>query len=133
MADTLSSLLSSPSRHPALCGSITYLTGDVVPFSPDQAMACSVSEGAQSGFLLGGAFSAACSLTLNNQEEIFTLGKDPYGAQVRVNMCIGEIETPLCVFTVSRVIRRSRDPRLTLTGSEALGTAFEAAFQDPFT
>ena len=129
---TLSQLLAAPHRQPALAGTVTYLTGASLSFGPDQAMAFSLSEGAQSGALLGGAFSASCSLTLNNQDAAFTSGRSPYGAQVKVFLEIGGMRAPLAVFTVSKVVRRENDPRLILSGSDAMGTAFEAEFQDDF-
>ena len=129
---TLSQLLAAPDRQPTLSGTVTYPTGTSLSFGPDQAMAFFLSEGAQSGTLLGGAFSAACSLTLNDQDAFFTAGRSPYGAHVRVYLDIGGMCAPLAVFTVSKVARRENDPRLTLSGSDAMGTAFEALFQDDF-
>ena len=124
--------LRAPRRHTWLCGSVTYLTGDVANFTGEQAVAFSMSEGAGNGLLLGGAFSAACSLTLLNDDGAFTDARTPYGAQVKVFLATEEGSAPLCVFTVCRVVRRENDARLVLSGSDALGTAFNAAFEDDF-
>lgn len=124
--------LRAPRRHTWLCGSVTYLTGDVANFTGEQAVAFSMSEGAGNGLLLGGAFSAACSLTLLNDDGAFTDARTPYGAQVKVFLATEEGSAPLCVFTVCRVIRRENDARLVLSGSDALGTAFNAVFEDDF-
>ena len=127
---SLSSLLAAPARRIGLCGQITYLTGESVPFSGGDALSFSLSEGG--GFLLGGAFSAACALTLNDADGVFTARRAPYGAQVQVDLTAGEERAPLCAFTVSRVSRRENAAALTLSGCDAMGTAFEAAFTDDF-
>ena len=80
---TLSQLLAAPDRHPFLSGAVTDLTGDSVSFSGADALSFSLSEGG-SGFLLGGAFSAACSLTLYDRDGGFTAHRSLYGAQVAV-------------------------------------------------
>ncbi len=123
-----SDLLAASQRQPYLNGTVTCLTGAVVPFSGSQAVGFSLSEGG--GSLLGGAFSASCQLTLAN--DALPDGVSPYGAQVRVNLALGDESAPLAVFTVTRVIRRENDPRLILQGFDALGTAFEGEFQDSF-
>ena len=128
---TLSQLLAAPDRHPFLSGAVTDLTGDSVSFSGADALSFSLSEGG-SGFLLGGAFSAACSLTLYDRDGGFTAHRSLYGAQVAVYLNEGEQRAPLCVFTVSKITRRENDRALTLSGSDALGTAFQAPFQDDF-
>ena len=128
----ISQLLSAPARQPFLSGTLTYLTGQILPFSGDDAIQCTVSEGPSNGLLLGGAFSASCQLILNNREGVFTADRSPYGAQVRLYLNAGEERAPLIVFTVTKVIQRDCDPRLTLQGTDALGTAFEGAFQDTF-
>ena len=132
MPETFSSLLRSPARRTFLSGSITYLTGETLSFGGGQVLSFSQSEGAQGGQLLGGAFSAACSLILRNQDSFFTNARAPYGAQVRLRLCAEDQSVPLACFTVSRVSRREGDPRLILSGSDALGTAFEAPFEDAF-
>lgn len=133
MSDTLSSLLTAPDRHCFLSGTITCLTGEAVSFSGAQAMGFSMSEGASGGKLLGGAFSAACSLTLNDADRLFTAHRSFHGAQVAVRLCADTFSAPLCVFTVQKTARREGDPRLTLSGTDALGTAFEGVLEDTFT
>lgn len=130
---SLSASLRAPDRHVFLSGSIVCLTGQSLTFSGDQALAFTMSEGASSGSLLGGAFSAACSLTLDDREEAFTLSASLYGAQVTVCLADGEDSAPLAVFTVTKVTKRENDPRLILSGSDALATAFDGAFEDRFT
>ncbi len=129
----LSASLARPDRHPSLSGTIVYLTGRTVAFSGSDALAFSLSEGASGGQMLGGAFSASCSLTLNDAGGDFTRSASPFGAQVTVRLCEGADSAPLCTFTVSRVVRRDSDPRLTLQGTDALGTAFAGMFQDGLT
>lgn len=127
-----SAYLARSDRRLSLSGTVTYLTGASVAFTGAQAMDFSLSEGVGNGFLLGGAFSASCSLTLSDQDKRFTGGRTPYGAQVRVYLDAGEDRLPLAVFTVTKAVKREREPFLTLSGCDALGTAFEAAFQDAF-
>ncbi|MBR1585718.1 MAG: hypothetical protein IJ662_09280 [Clostridia bacterium] len=129
----LTSYLSRPDRHLFLAGTMTFLTGDALPFSGDQVLSFSLSEGSSSGQLLGGAFAATCTLTLNNADGSFTLGHTPYGAQVTVRLCEENESAPLITFTVTKVVKRENDPRLTLSGTDALGTAFEGVFEDSFT
>ena len=124
--------LTRPDRRLSLSGVVTYTTGASVPFSGAEAVGFSLSEGVGGGFLLGGAFSATCTLTLSNRDGRFTLGRAPYGALVRVYLDAESDRMPLAVFTVSRIVRREKEPFLTLSGSDAMGTAFEAAFQDDF-
>jgi len=126
------SSLLSPSRHLCISGEITYLTGAVLSFSGAQVLRFSMSEGAGEGILLGGAFSASCSLTLFDSAVIFTFPHSPKGAQARVFLEMEGEKMPLCVFTVSSVSREDGSSRLHLSGCDALGTAFEAAFQDRF-
>lgn len=128
----LNDLLASPSRHLFLSGSLTCLTGRVLSFSGDQAIAFSLSEGPSDGNLLGGAFSASCSLTLSDADGAFSGGVSLFGAQAEVRLCAGEESAPLCVFTVGKVTRREGDPRLVLTGTDALATAFEGPLTDDF-
>ncbi len=129
---SLSALLSAPARQPSLSGEITCLTGETLLFSGDRAMAFQMNEGVSSGQLLGGAFSAACTLTLHNADGYFTHARSLFGAKVRVNLCLEEYAAPLCVFFVSRVSAQEGDLRLLLSGSDALGTAFESTFTDEF-
>ena len=129
---TFSQLLASPSRHPFLSGTVTYLTGETIPFTGADAIAFSMSEGSAGGALLGGAFSAACSLTLCNRENAFSGVRIPYGAQVKVYLNEQDQRQPLCVFTVSKVVRVERDSALILSGADALSTAFEAPLEDDF-
>ena len=129
----LTSYLSRPDRHLFLAGTMTFLTGDALPFSGDQVLSFSLSEGSSSGQLLGGAFAATCTLTLNNADGSFTLGHTPSGAQVTVRLCEENESAPLITFTVTKVVKRENDPRLTLSGTDALGTAFEGVFEDSFT
>ena len=130
---SLSASLRAPDRHLSLSGSILCLTGQSLSFSGSQALAFSMSEGTSSGNLLGGAFSAACSLTLDDRDERFTLAASPYGAQVTVRLTDGEESAPLVTFTVTKVTKRENDPRLTLSGSDALAAAFDGVFEDDFT
>ena len=129
---TLSQLLSAPDRHPFLSGAITYLTGETAAFSGEDALSFTLSEGGAGGSLLGGAFSAACSLTLRDLDGAFTAHRTPYGALVKVYLNAGDQRAPLCVFTVTKVTRRENAAALTLSGCDALGTAFEAEFSDDF-
>lgn len=129
----IAQLLSAPARRPFLTGTITYLTGHILSFTGNDAIQCTISEGASNGLLLGGAFASTCQLILNNRDEMFTADRTPYGAQVHLCLGAGEEQSPLIVFTVTKVIQRENDPRLTLQGTDALGTAFEGAFQDSFT
>ncbi len=129
---TFSQLMASPSRHPFLSGTIAYLTGETVAFSGADAIAFSMSEGSAGGALLGGAFSASCSLTLCNRENAFSGVRTPYGAQVKVYLNEQDQRQPLCVFTVSKVVRQETDSALILSGADALGTAFEAPLEDDF-
>ncbi|MBQ9263744.1 MAG: hypothetical protein IJ189_05975 [Clostridia bacterium] len=126
----LTDRLSAPDRHPYLSGEITYLTGKILHFSGDQALSFSLSEGSSNGNLLGGAFSAACTLTLNNADAAFTNANTPYGAQVKVRLCEGEDSAEMITFTVTKVVKRENDPRLTLSGCDAIGTAFDGAWAD---
>ena len=128
----LTDLLASPSRHLFLSGVLTCLTGLTLPFSGDQVLSFSLSEGPSDGNLLGGAFSASCSLPLSDADGAFSGGASLFGAQAEVRLCAGEESAPLCVFTVGKVSRREGDPRLVLTGTDALATAFESLFSDGF-
>ena len=49
-----SSLLAAPARQTRLCGQITYLTGDILSFTPARALAFSCAQGVSDGRLLGG-------------------------------------------------------------------------------
>lgn len=129
----LASFLALPSRQLHLSGTIQYLNGSTRAFGGAQALAFSMSEGAAGGGLLGGVFSASCTLALHNADEYFTLSASPYGAQATVLLNGGNESAPLAVFTVTRVSKRENDPRLILTGQDALGTAFHGAFTDGFT
>ena len=122
------SALTSPGRHLSLAGEITDLTGAVLSFGPERVFAFSLSEGSADGRLLGGAFSAVCSVTLDDRDGAFTALHDLWSASVRVSLCAGEDSWLLCVFTAARV--RRREGTLTLSGSDALGTAFEGVFED---
>ena len=126
----LSAILPLPSRRLSLSGVITYLTGATRAFNGGDALSFSLSEGAAGGGMLGGVFSASCSLTLNDKDGAFTLEHSPYGAQVRVRLCQDEDSAPLAVFTVTKAAKRENDPRLILTGQDALGTAFNGLFED---
>lgn len=127
-----SSLLAAPARQTRLFGQITYLTGDTLSFTPARALAFSCAQGVSDGRLLGAAAAASCRLTLDNTGGFFTNARTIYGAQVRVLLAMGEQTAPLAVFTVTDVSRAEGDPRLTLSGMDALGTAFDAPFQDDF-
>lgn len=129
---TLANLLSAPARQPTLSGEIVYLTGETLFFSEDRAISFQMSEGVSNGQLLGGAFSASCSLTLHNADGYFTDARSLSGAQIRVNLCLGDFVFPLCVFFVSKAASQEGDLRLILTGHDALGVAFESAFSDEF-
>ncbi|MCR4887293.1 MAG: hypothetical protein K5919_10305 [Clostridiales bacterium] len=122
------SALTSPGRHLSLAGEITDLTGAVLAFGPERVFAFSLSEGSADGRLLGGPFSAVCSVTLDDRDGAFTALHDLWSASVRVSLCAGEETWPLCVFTAARV--RRQEGRLTLSGSDALGTAFDGVFED---
>ena len=128
----LTDLLEAPARQLSLSGEITLLTGTRLPFDGRQVLSFSLSEGCSDGHLLGGAFSAACTLALHNAEGYFTGGYSLMGAQVCVWLCAGEEQSPLAVFTVSQVSNQWAAGRLVLSGADALGTAFEAAFEDDF-
>jgi len=129
----LSAILPLPSRQLRLSGAISYLTGLTRAFDGGDAMAFTLSEGAAGGSMLGGVFSASCSLTLNDRDGAFTADASPYGAQVTVRLCQEEDRETLAVFTVAKVSRRENDPRLILTGQDALGTAFSGVFEDELT
>lgn len=131
-AQTLAALLSAPDRHPELAGQATLLTGEIVSFAGDQAISFTLSEGVSDGQLLGGALSAACTLTLYDPAGAWTRTRTPYGAQVCLSLVLGEESAPLAVFTVTKVSRAEGDGRLILSGSDALGTAFEGEFEDGF-
>lgn len=120
----------TPSRLTHLSGQITYLTGAELSFSGDQAISFTLSEGAADGRLLGGAFSASCALTLDNHDAAFTHHRSLWGAYIRVYLHVGEDRMPLAAFTVSKAAQQENDSRLTLSGSDALGGAFEGAFED---
>lgn len=125
------SVFTAPGRHLSLAGEITDLTGASLPFGPERVLSFSLSEGSADGRLLGGAFSAACSLTLDDGDGAFTDLHELWSASVRISLCAGESAYPLCVFTAARV--RRQGGRLTLSGSDALGTAFEGVFEDDLT
>ena len=129
----LSDVLSAPSRQVYLSGFLTYLTGRTEVFSGQDVIAFSMSEGASSGTLLGGAFSSSCALTLNNASGRFTFAQSPYGAQLQLYLNADAFVTPLIVATVTKVSRRPRDPRLILKASDALGTAFNGLWRDTLT
>ena len=104
---SLSDLLNAPARQPSLSGEIVCLTGETLFFSGDRALGFQMSEGAGNGQLLGGAFSASCSLTLHNADGYFTHARSLFGAQIRVHLCLGDFVSPLCVFFVSKVVKSS--------------------------
>ena len=123
--------LAASSRNFFLSGEMELLTGARLSFTGGQALSFMMSEGGNDGQLLGGAFSASCSLSLYDEEGYFT----PYslkGARVQVNLCAGEHQSPLAVFYVTKAVYRPESRQITLAGSDALGVAFETAFADDF-
>lgn len=123
--------LSAPGRRLSLAGEISLSTGACLSFDGSQALSFSLSEGSNTGNLLGGAFSAVCALTLYDREDIFR----PYsliGARVQLYLCAGDERAPLACFFVTRVSRQEGSKQLHLSGSDALGVAFETAFEDDF-
>ncbi|MBE5787967.1 MAG: hypothetical protein E7324_10625, partial [Clostridiales bacterium] len=123
--------LAASSRNFFLSGEMELLTGARLSFTGGQALSFMMSEGGNDGQLLGGAFSAACSLALYDGEGYFA----PHslrGAQVRVNLCTGDSQSPLAVFYVTQAVFHPESKQITLTGSDALGVAFETAFADDF-
>ena len=120
----------SPARSTGICGEITYLTGTTRTFSGERAVSFSRSEGVQDGMLLGAALSASYQLTLDNADGYFTSPHTPYGAMVRVTLTENGQTVPVGVFTVTQTGFSESTGRLTLSGADAMGTAFEAAWED---
>ena len=120
----------SPARRTGICGEITYLTGAIRSFTAEQAVTFSRSEGVQDGMLLGAALSASYQLTLDNAGGYFTAPHTPYGAQVRVFLTEDGENVPVGVFTVTQTGFSESTGRLTLSGADAMGTAFDAAWED---
>ena len=120
----------SPARRTGICGEITYLTGATRSFTAEQAVSFSRSEGVQDGMLLGAALSASYQLTLDNVDGYFTFPHTPYGAQVRVSLTENDQSVPVGVFTVTQTGLSESTGRLTLSGADAMGTAFDAAWED---
>lgn len=129
--EMFSALLSSPSRHLSLAGEMELLTGACLSFSGEQALSFSMSEGANDGMLLGGAFSASCTLVLHDGRDAFT-GLSFQGARVQVYLCAGEHRAPLSCFFVTAVSRQPERKQWQLKGCDALGLAFDAPFTDDF-
>lgn len=128
----MSTSFSDAARHYALVGSLTYLTGQTVTFSGQHALDFSRSEGVSDGFLLGGALSASYTLNLYDGDGRFTLSHAPYGASVSVYLKDEEDESyPLGQFIVSYANRAELTGVLTLSGSDAMATAFEGLWEDP--
>lgn len=122
-----------PARRTGICGEITYLTGATRAFTEEQAVSFSRSEGVQNGMLLGAALSASYQLTLDNADGAFTFPHTPYGAQIRVSLTENGRAVPVGVFTVTQAGHSETTGRLTLSGADAMGTAFEAAWEDDLT
>ena len=123
--------LSAPSRALSLEGTMDLTTGACLSFTGGQVLSFSLSEGSNTGQLLGGAFSAACRLALHNGDGYFT----PYsllGAKIQIFLCAGEERAPLACFFVQQVSRQEERKQLLLSGCDALGLAFDGAFSDDF-
>ena len=120
----------SSARYTGLCGAITYLTGRTLSFTGDRAVSFSRSQGVQDGMLLGAALSSSFQLVLDDADGFFTFPHTPYGAQVKVYLTDNDAETPVGVFTVSQSARAESTGRLTLSGMDAMGSAFEAEWID---
>lgn len=127
-----SSLLAAPARQTGLTGQICCASGAVIPFSAAQALGFSCSQGVSDGRLLGAVVSASCKLTLDNTANAFTAAHSLYGGQAAVYLTAGDASAPLAVFTITQISRSQGDPRLVLSGSDALSTAFDASFRDDF-
>lgn len=117
-------------RAIALSGSIHCLTGTSLSFTGEDVLSFSGQMGVGDGLLPGAVVAQQCTLMLHDREGKFTVGASLFGARVHVEIQAGEEKTPLAVFYVSGVAQRDASTCLTLSGTDALGCAFEAAWQD---
>ncbi|MBE5786822.1 MAG: hypothetical protein E7324_04695 [Clostridiales bacterium] len=132
LSQSFSAALSAPARHLSLTGEIELLTGTCLSFDGTQVLSFSMHTGAGDGLLLGGVFSSACTLVLRDENGCFTQGYSFRGALVRIFLQAGEERAPLAHFYVDALSHQPAENRLTLSGSDALSSALDGLFEDPF-
>ncbi len=117
-------------RYASLSGSVSCLNGTVLPFDSEDVVSFSGVNGVRNGMLPGAVVSQNCTLLLYDRDRRYTLGRSLFGAQVTVRMEMDGETYPLAVFFVHNVSQNDGSSFLTLTGSDALGCAFDGLWQD---
>lgn len=113
-----------------LSGTITYLTGTVLPVQAAHVLSYAGTNGVRDGMLPGAVVSQRCTLVLHNENRQYTQGLSLQGARVQLLLHQGEEIKPLSVFSVDGISQMDGSAFLTLQGTDGMDKDFEALWQD---